>query len=177
MPSDLMVSRTASATRNAPASDTLGSTMTNSSPPYRADMPGVFDVASAITSGDRFQALVAGLVPVIVVIAFEIVDIEQQHRQRIAGGEFAAQEGVHGPPVGETREPVGGGELGKAGVERIQLVFHHLALGDVAKNADIFRLVPVAPLRHQLEIAFDPGNALVGAASPESDRASGIGQR
>ena len=87
----------------------------------------------------RLQAAVAGLMSVGVVVALEIVDIEQQHRNLFTGFVFAPQEAVEGAAVGEPGQSVGRGELGEAAVELGQLVLHPLAFGDIADDAEKFR--------------------------------------
>ena len=74
----------------------------------------------------------------------------------------------------EPGQSVGGGELGEAAVELGQLILHPLAFGDIADDADKFRLRGVARFRRQLELAFDPRQRSVGAVGPEHDRADAI---
>ena len=123
---------------------------------------------------DRLQATVAGLVSVGVVVALEIVDIEQQHRNLFAGFVFAPQEAVEGAAVGEAGQSVGCSELGEAAVELGQLILHPLALGHIADDAEKFRPGGVARFRRQLELAFDPRQRPVAAIVPKHDGADAI---
>ena len=109
-----------------------------------------------------------------VVVALEIVDIEQQHRNLFAGFIFAPQEAVEGAAVGEAGQSVGCSELGEAAVELGQFVFHPLAFGDVADDAEEFRPGRVARFRRQLELAFHPRQRSVAAIVSKYDGADAV---
>ena len=111
---------------------------------------------------------------VAVVIALEIVDIEQQHRNLFADFVFAPQEAVEGAAVGEAGQSVGCSKLGEAAVELGQLILHPLALGHIADDAEKLRPCRVAGFRRQLELAFHPRQRPVAAIVPKHDGADAV---
>ena len=130
-------------------------------------------VASPIVFATACRQRSPAWCPVSVVVALEIVDIEQQHRNLVTGFVFAPQEAVESAAVGEAGQSVGCGELGEAAVELGQLILHPLALGHIADDAEKF-LRPRARFRRQLELAFHPRQRSVGAIVPEHHRADAI---
>ena len=103
-----------------------------------------------------FQAFVAGLMAVAVIIALEVVDIDQKHRHLVVLLKDAAQKAVECAAVGEPRQPVSGREFGELCIQRRQLVLHAFSKGDVAKQAYDFDLVAIDLAGGQFEVNLHP---------------------
>nr|GEU28462.1 chemoreceptor McpA-like [Tanacetum cinerariifolium] len=84
---------------------------------------------AAAVGGDQVghgaQRGVAGLVAVMVVIFFKVIDVEHRQRQRLAGARgappFGRQRQVEAAPVAHARQAVGGAERGQLAVRFFQL--------------------------------------------------------
>jgi hypothetical protein len=107
-------SRIRSASASAPAMPQPGSRTANSSPPRR---PTIHLAHHLLTDGSKVvQHLVTyGMAPGIV-HPLEVVDIQHQHRNRIAetleAGKFISQFFHEAAPVGNAGERIGGGQHG-----------------------------------------------------------------
>ncbi|MNP08273.1 hypothetical protein D3C76_1003340 [compost metagenome] len=105
------------------------------------------------------QAVVALDMAVVVVVLLEVVDIEKDQRQRLAGalgaGPLHFQHGVEHAPVGHTGEAVLVGVFLQLLLQVDQLLFGLLALADVEHEADQ-RLDLASRVTHHMHDVADP---------------------